>query len=54
MKEKRIAKRGSFMTGYMGWILFGLFVIVLLVVTVLVLREKGISIIDYIKDMGLG
>lgn len=47
-------KKRGIVTEYLPWILISIAVLVLIMVGIFVLREKGISIIDSIKDLFRG
>ena len=65
MKKKQ-KKRGFFsyhffpknsrgiITEYLPWVLIGLAVLAILVITIFLLKEKGISLIDSIKNLFKG
>ncbi|MCK5624543.1 hypothetical protein KAI04_01755 [Candidatus Pacearchaeota archaeon] len=51
MRDKK--KRGI-ITEYLPWLLISLAVLAILVITVFLLKEKGISLIDSIKNLFKG
>jgi len=51
--KKRGNKRGI-VTDYLPWLLIGLAVLVILVITIFVLKGKGIDLIEQIKNIFRG
>ena len=47
-------KKRGIVSEYLPWILISIAVLVILILTSVVLREKGISLIDQIKDLFRG
>jgi hypothetical protein len=45
-----VNKRGI-IADYLPWILIAIFLLIILLIAIFVLREKGISALDFIKDM---
>lgn len=43
--------RQGIITEYLPWLLIALAVLVIIMITIFVLREKGISLIDQIKNL---
>jgi hypothetical protein len=50
---KKRSKRGI-VTEYLPWLLIALAVLAIIVITIFLLKEKGISIIDSIKNLFRG
>jgi hypothetical protein len=50
---KRLDKKGI-ITEYLPWLLIGVAVLALLLITVFILKGKGFSLIDQIKDLFRG
>jgi len=48
--KKRINKK-AIVTEYLPWILIAISILVILMLGILVLKEKGISVIDKLKDL---
>lgn len=48
--EKRYGKN-AIVTEYLPWILIAVAVLVILMITIFVLKDKGISLIDTIKNL---
>lgn len=44
-------KKRGIVTEYLPWILIALAVLAIIMITIFVLREKGVSIIDQIKNL---
>jgi len=44
-------KKRGIITEYLPWLLIALAVLVIIMITIFVLREKGISLIDQIKNL---
>jgi len=44
-------KKRGIVTEYLPWLLIGLAVLVILMVTIFALKDKGISLIDQIKNL---
>jgi len=44
-------KKKGIITEYLPWLLIALAVLVIIMITIFVLREKGISLIDQIKNL---
>lgn len=52
MKLKRwIERKKGIVTDYLPWVLIAVAVLVILILGVLVLKDKGISVIDRLKDL---
>jgi len=51
--KKEMKKRGI-ITEYLPWLIIGLAVLAILVITIFLLKEKGISLIDSIKNLFKG
>jgi len=47
-------KKRGIVTEYIPWLLIALAVLAIMVITIFVLKEKGISIIDSIKNLFKG
>ncbi len=47
---ENIKKRGI-ITEYLPWLLIGLAVLFIIMITIFILREEGLSLIDKIKNM---
>lgn len=44
-------KKRGIITEYLPWLLIALAVLVIIMITIFVLKEKGISLIDQIKNL---
>jgi len=44
-------KKKGIITEYLPWLMIALAVLVIIMITIFVLREKGISLIDQIKNL---
>lgn len=44
-------KKKGIITEYLPWLLIALAVLVIIMITIFVLREKGISLIDQVKNL---
>jgi len=44
-------KKRGIVADYLPWLLIGIAVLVIIVISIFVLKEKGISLIDSIKDL---
>lgn len=44
-------KKRGIVTEYLPWLLIALAVLAILIITIFVLKEKGISLIDQIKNL---
>ena len=53
MKKKGGLKKGI-ITEYLPWLIIGLVVLAIVMVAIFFFREKGISLIDRIKDLFRG
>jgi len=51
---KREMKKRGIITEYLPWLIIGLAVLAILAITVFLLKEKGISLIDSIKNLFKG
>jgi hypothetical protein len=47
---KKVKKRGM-VSEYLPWLLIGLVVLVIVLISIFFLKEKGITIIDQIKNL---
>ena len=50
VKRGRLDKKGI-VSDYLPWILIAVAVLVILMITIFVLRERGVSLIDQIKNL---
>lgn len=48
--KKRLLKRGI-IADYLPWLLIGVAVLAILILTIVVLKGKGFSLIDKLKDL---
>ncbi len=52
MKFKKLGKnKKGIVTDYVGWILIGLLILVVIVVSIVILKDKGIAAWEYVKDL---
>jgi hypothetical protein len=55
MKKRLVIKdKFGIVTDYLPWLIIGLAILAILFVSIMLLREKGISFIDQIKDLFRG
>jgi len=48
---KRVINKKGIISEYLPWILIAVAVLVILMIAIFVLKEKGFSLIDQIKDL---
>jgi len=51
---KRVINKKGIISEYLPWILIAVAVLVILMIAIFVLKEKGFSLIDQIKDLFAG
>jgi hypothetical protein len=52
--NKRSVKKKGIITDYLPWLIIGLAVLVIMMVAIFLLKEKGTSFIDYVKNLFRG
>lgn len=52
--SKRIKDIKGMITEYLPWLIIGLAILVIIFISILLLKDKGTSIIDYVKDLFRG
>ena len=52
--KKWLANKKGIISGYLPWLLISLALLAIIMITIFVLREKGFSIIDQLKNLFRG